>query len=851
MFVLGDLHGPLPRPIPEANAAQQAAGAPVQVDLGVLRSVISRLRSGVAPGPSGLTNDHVKQLFPTASDADSDSLGNLLAFVNTVLAGNVPEATAEWLCASNLVALYKLDPAGNLKRRQADGRPDIRPIAVPETLYRICALCALRVLKPKIKELLASAQQLGVGVPAACESIATLVRLYLEDPDADDAYVLLCDYSNAFNSICRASVLEAVAVHVPELLPFARVSYSRPGRLVYRFRGKGPPRHRVLQSRNGVRQGDPLGPVLFALGYMVAMNKVLVEHPGAVVPSYLDDTTIFGRASPGCTGDAVLPTLKREAEAINLFFNWTKTYFYFAGRERPESFDCGAAKTAVEGIIALGVPIGSAAFVTANVADRLSNSLRQIELIPQIGDFQCSMLMLRKSLVPRPRFLAAVLAWQSLRLSFTTWDESMLCSLRKLFLSDFVHPRCFYNRNGGLGLSKICDEYAVYRVNGWDRCAHVIRAKWPTLAHLTAFTVEASHPVHREVLAAWESLPNGVKFGVNVVSPMVAATLPEKEAPIARHALTDAYAANHFSDISASLDQQGRLLLHLSAESGAGAWLDQFPRFPDSRLSDTQARIAFLLWLGAPLSGLGGTALAADPSGRAALRASTRERIGSHDGIKDVFCDALAESGHCTYSEVTGLYGPYPGAAPGDLVGSDRRLDWAATDLAAGQILTGDVCRVDSAADTWLRKPDILSSPLQAAVDAEQAKSKKYDTPGDKPVGTIFSPCCVGTQGELGPGARKFIGYLAARLAKRDCGGQVPSDKAVARHKLFLMQRVGIALMRGQAIQILSVVTGTPFQALASAKRHKHSRFARRSLALPCTCGAPYMGECLCRCSPS
>jgi hypothetical protein len=238
---LGALHGPLPREIP----AQPATTA-VQVDLATLRSVISRLRSGVAPGPSGLTNDLIKQLFPTSSEEDTENLVHLLAFVNAVLAGNVTEATMDWLGASNLVALYKLDPAGNLKRRCVDGRPDIRPIAVPETLYRICALCALRALKGKIVGLLRETQQLGVGVPAACESIATLVRLYLEDPEADDAYCVMIDFANAFNSICRASVLEAVAVHVPELLPFARASYSRPGRLVYRYRGKGPPRHRVF-----------------------------------------------------------------------------------------------------------------------------------------------------------------------------------------------------------------------------------------------------------------------------------------------------------------------------------------------------------------------------------------------------------------------------------------------------------------------------------------------------------------------------------------------------------------------------------------------------------------------------
>jgi hypothetical protein len=39
----------------------------------------------------------------------------------------------------------------------------------------------------------------------------------------------------------------------------------------------------------------------------------------------------------------------------------------------------------------------------------------------------------------------------------------------------------------------------------------------------------------------------------------------------------------------------------------------------------------------------------------------------------------------------------------------------------------------------------------------------------------------------------------------------------VARHKLILLQRIGTALMRGQALQILATVTGTPFARLAEA----------------------------------
>ncbi len=223
------------------------------------------------------------------------------------------------------------------------------------------------------------------------------------------------------------------------------------------------------------------------MGYMVATRKVLAVHPGAVVPSFLDDTTIFGRVSKGVTSsqgvisDPVLPTLKREAAAINLEFNWTKTYFYFGGRSRPAGFNCGEASVAEAGVVSLGVLIGTAAYVVANVADRLSTSMRQLELVAQVGDFHCSMLMLRKSLVPRPRFLASALPANLLMESFAKWDCTLQASLRRLLRSDFLHPRCFYNRAVGLGLSMMSDEHAIYRVNGWDRCMRVIRSTWPLL----------------------------------------------------------------------------------------------------------------------------------------------------------------------------------------------------------------------------------------------------------------------------------------------------------------------------------------------------------------------------------
>ena len=256
--------------------------------------------------------------------------------------------------------------------------------------------------------------------------------------------------------------------------------------------------------------------MLFSLGYLLAMRKVLVAHPGAVVPTYLDDTTILGRTGPGITADPVLATLKSEAAALNLYFNWSKTKFFFRGRDAPEGFSCDSAEVATDGVISVGVPMGSDAYIRRHVADKLSTSLLQLKRLPLVNNFQCALLALRKSLVPRPRFLASTLSWDAVRSSFSTWDDAMRLTLQGLFKTEYLHPRCFYSRKGGLGIAVMSDEFAINRLNGWDRSMRIIRSYWPDLTHLTDFSDTSPHPVHREVLAAWVSLPDMVKLGADV-----------------------------------------------------------------------------------------------------------------------------------------------------------------------------------------------------------------------------------------------------------------------------------------------------------------------------------------------
>ena len=170
------------RPIPAALLDLARTVPPSQASADSVATVLRKMRRGVAPRVSGLTNDHLKALFPTDTDAELAALDPLVLFVNKVLAGDVCEGTADWLFASKLVTLLKHDGAGGFKKLAGRfaGLFDLRPIAIPETLYRLVALCGLALNKTRICAALTSFQQLCVGVPSACEGITAAVRLYLE-----------------------------------------------------------------------------------------------------------------------------------------------------------------------------------------------------------------------------------------------------------------------------------------------------------------------------------------------------------------------------------------------------------------------------------------------------------------------------------------------------------------------------------------------------------------------------------------------------------------------------------------------------------------------------------------------
>ena len=157
----------------------------------------------------------------------------------------------------------------------------VRPIAVGHTLRRLAAKCVGSQVLQSVGTSLAPFQ-LGYGTPLGAEAAAHAARLYLNNTQIDYLHLKL-DFKNAFNSLRRDKMWEAVHESAPEIYSFVHSAYGDPSSL---FCGDT-----ILLSKEGVQQGDPLGPLLFCL----MIHPMILQLRSEFRVFYLDDGSLGGR----------------------------------------------------------------------------------------------------------------------------------------------------------------------------------------------------------------------------------------------------------------------------------------------------------------------------------------------------------------------------------------------------------------------------------------------------------------------------------------------------------------------------------------------------------------------------
>ncbi|CAI5963351.1 unnamed protein product [Closterium sp. NIES-64] len=234
-------------------------------------------------------------------------LSHLLEVFNQWVAGQVPERARPWLAASNLVELSK--PNG-----------DVRPVAIGEVLLRILARALYILLRPPMVSYFLPCNQLGAGTRVGAEILAHSFRSALAThPDCD--------------------------------------LYLRAGPFV-----------QSLESARGSRQGDPLGPFLFAFTQQQVMEPVTREFKDLLFLIYADDTYILGPAARILEAFGVL---RERLEWVGLEVQAHKCRFWEReGKEVERALPLGMQRVD-EGLTVVGMPIGEEVWEVVRLRKRL------------------------------------------------------------------------------------------------------------------------------------------------------------------------------------------------------------------------------------------------------------------------------------------------------------------------------------------------------------------------------------------------------------------------------------------------------------------------------------------------
>ena len=226
----------------------------VVVDRLSLADIIhKKVANGSQPGPSGMTGEMLSSMM-----RDDRCSTGITALVQALIDGTLSARprVRSLVLASRLVLATKYAADGVTKR-------GLRPIAMGEALWKAAVLYAKAKMELNTP-LLFDDIQFGVQWRGGCE-VAVIGMQSALNADKRNVAVLM-DLSNAFNTRERADIAAELYAR-PETKPLWKLfdfAYARSATPLLVYGAKGKLRY-VQSSDNGVRQGDPLASLLYAL----------------------------------------------------------------------------------------------------------------------------------------------------------------------------------------------------------------------------------------------------------------------------------------------------------------------------------------------------------------------------------------------------------------------------------------------------------------------------------------------------------------------------------------------------------------------------------------------------------
>ena len=696
-----------------------------------------------AGGPDGLRPQHLKDML-LSQDTRCVLLSTLASFVELVLEGRTPLCIRPFFFGANLTALLK----------KGGG---IRPIAVSCTLRRLVAKVAGIKVKKELTSLLVP-QQLGFGTKGGAEAAVHAARMYAGDID-EHHYIVKLDFKNAFNSLRRDKMLLAVRNLAPALYRFVHSSYSSPSSLFWY--------DSVLQSAEGVQQGDPLGPLLFCLSIHTLCSQLRSEFN----VWYLDDGTIGGTLEDVMHD---LEIVQRVGSEFGLHLNHQKSELICTNSMTVDpivSTIPGAQVLDPVSASLLGCPIGDTASITSVIDDKIHQLITMGERLQHLT-MQDALLLLRNSFAI-PKLLHVIRSSPSfLSPSLQRYDETLraiVSDITNINLDETTWTQASLPvKSGGLGIRssvQLAPSAFLASAAANSNLTHRILPPRFQLREL---------PYVEEARTLWSD-------GLDLPPP----ASPESH----RQKTWDTPKVSAIADklLKQAPDAVTRSRLLAASAKESGAWLDALPVSSlGLRMDNNTVRVAVGLRLGATLCRphtCHHCGMQVDGFATHGLSCRWSEgRHHRHAAINEIVHRAISTARLPSRLEPTGLF-----RSDGKRPDGITLVPWR-----SGRLLVWDATCPDTFAPSHLASA--TSEPGAVAAMAELNKRAKYSNLNQC---HIFTPVAIETAGPFGPDTLSFLRELGYRL--RQVSGEVKSFS-------YLQQRLSIAVQRGNAASVMGTM---------------------------------------------
>ena len=737
---------------PPPSLPTDSVPSPTKLPKSAIMRGVKSFSRGSVPGPSGLRPSHLREAVGCPSpDRANSILSSLTRFTNLLAAGQSPSSILPHLCGASLFAI----------RKKSDG---LRPIAVGEVLRRLTSKCLANAAHQSAFSSL-TPLQLGVCVKGGCEAIIHAASHLMSSSSINLRWTLLLDFNNAFNRINREAMFGEFCRRIPSLSAWMESCYAGQPFLLLGTDS--------IRSCCGVQQGDPLGPLGFALTLHPLIEKIKAEVPSLSLNAwYLDDGTLMG--SPEDLA-AALRIVERDGPSLGLHLNRGKSLLFI-----PEEADASLSPLPPDipitrrGFSLLGCPIGPPDFCEEVFQARVEKLKVSLGALRDMGDSQLETTLLRSCLaLPKVSYILRACPPSHTCRTSVDFDRAIRETLESIVggpISDWSWlkaslPSC----RGGLSLrsaslhapadflaSSSASKPLVEQILG-----HPAGPSPHTSPAVSALATAAAHP-------EWSSLDD-----INVPLQQRSLSLSIDEASF-QHLLFSAPSI------------RSRALALSSSLPHAGNWLNVVPSTSlGLHLQDREFRCCLQYWLGIPL--LNNPIPCSECRGTADIFGDHQvgcggngDRISRHNAIRDVVFSAAQSAALAPSKETLGL-------VPSSL---SRPADILLPNWSCGRPAALDVHVISPLQQQLLGEASFTPGhALQVGVGRKLATHLS----ACRSNGTDFIPLVAETLGGLAEDTIRTVRSIGHAIADRS-GSLDPST--TSRH---LYGRLAIALWRGNA----------------------------------------------------